>query len=127
MSEYYKELRKLLKNQLENLKCQGLKVYMNKSTDYCFGIISDGNDIVYIQRELGLMFSLSFQYHPTHEWGSGVSLFPAYMGKRTINKEDYFNCVEYGRRYALARGIRLYKDLDEYMKDPWNRRNYIEV
>lgn len=47
MSEYYNEARKLLKEQLGSLKKQGLRVFINKSTDYCYGLISDGKDVAW--------------------------------------------------------------------------------
>ena len=127
MSEYYNEARKLLKEQLGSLKKQGLRVFINKSTDYCYGLISEGKDVAYIEKTIGPVFSLSYQYVPTKGWGDGVSYFQRYEGKSNLCREDFDQCVSYGRSFAESRGIPLYKGLNEYMKDPWNQTNYIEL
>lgn len=52
MSEYYERARDLLKLELDRLKDQGLKTYINNSEDSCYGLVTDGNSIVKIDHEL---------------------------------------------------------------------------
>lgn len=127
MSDYYREARNLLKEQLESLKTQGLRVFICRDRDYCYGLISDGKDIVYTEKVIGPRFSLSYIYIPTKNFGDGVSYWQQYEGKMNLSLDDYKSCVEFGRSYAKANGIALYKNLEMYMKDKWRRDNYVEL
>lgn len=128
MSEYYERARDLLKLELDRLKDQGLKTYINNSEDSCYGLVTDGNSIVKIDHELMHTFSLSYSYPPQKDHGCGVSEFGSCDGKINLTKDDFSRCVSYGIQYAHKHGIRTYKDFNDYVnrEGHWFKQLYVE-
>lgn len=128
MSEYYERARDFLKVELDRLKEQGLKTYINNSEDSCYGLVTDGNSVVTINHELMHVFSLSYSYPPQKDYGCGVSEFGACNGKINLTKDDFSRCVSYGKRYASRNGLRTYKDFNDYVnrEGSWFDRLYVE-
>ena len=127
-SEYYNKARELLKVELDRLKAQGLKTYINKSEDSCYGLATDGINVVHINHELCHTFSLSYAYIPQKGYGSGVTEFSLNEGKSNLSRADFMKAVAYGKDYALRNGIRRYKNFDDYVRHegPWFNSLYVE-
>lgn len=125
-----KEKRHLLIRQLKKLKKEGLRVFVSRNEEYCYGLLSDGMSIVsiYMQPYFSV-FALAYKYVPTRKYGDGISLskYENYNGDAEISRQDFQACVCHGKGFALTHGIKTYKDLDMYMRDKWYAGNYIEL
>lgn len=125
-----KEKRYLLIQQLKKLKEEGLRVFVCKNKEGCYGLLSDGINIVEIYMQpFFSVFALSYEYVPTKNYGDGISQprYENYYGNAEISRQDFQACVSHGRGFASMHGIRIYKDLNMFMKDKWNAENYIEL
>ncbi|MCC2255686.1 hypothetical protein LKD70_14925 [Ruminococcus sp. CLA-AA-H200] len=116
MSEYYKRGKDFLKKELERLKEQGLRVFINKSEDSCYGLVTDGDSIVSINHELMHTFTLTYDYPPQKGHGTGVSEFAGNSGTVNLSKNDFYRCVSYGENYAFNHDLKTYKSFDDYVQ-----------
>lgn len=121
------EARNRMIRQLLEFKDAGLDVYINhvtELTDSHYGIITDGENIIYIQfatYSSDTLFSMSFEYVPSRKNGSGVGFIES---KESLTMNDFEECVTYGRRFAARYGAELYRSFEQYMKDPWHKEHY---
>lgn len=107
-----------LKDTMVRLRAEGYKTFICKNQDYCYGIVSNGTDVVAVNKAsyfAGL--SLSYDYKPCKEWGSGCMYTDSSVGLQYITAKDIEACIAYGKNFAARRSkIVKYKNLDEYLK-----------
>lgn len=121
--------REILIDELRKMKEQyGFRVFICTSEDYCYGIITDGNEIISVNKGTWGGFLMSYNYIPSREHGSGCGNYDYFaIGKWFLTKEMYDDAVEYGRKFTSKYGIRRYSGIDHYMKDKWHQRSLTEI
>ena len=121
------DARSRMIRQLMEFKDAELDVYINhvdSPTDSHYGIITDGENIVYIQfaaYSSDTLFSMSFEYIPSKGYGNGVGFIER---KAHLTMEEFKECIAYGRRYATSHGVKIYQSFEQYMEDPWHKKIY---
>lgn len=110
--------RKRLMEILENLKEAGYRVFICKDESFDYGMVSDGENIVYIDSApYGTGFTIGYGYMPGKDFGSSVGYTEDInLGVLDITKEDIEGCIVFGRNFAVCRGIKRYKSLESYLK-----------
>lgn len=123
------EMRQFLKENLLNCKKDGLRVFINKDSSYVYGLITNGTDIIYVETG-GLfhnLFITSFEYVPSKKNGSACSTIENGYGYTKLTKAVFEEAVFNGRKQAAQYGAKLYKNIDEFLDDKFNRNHYVEL
>lgn len=116
--------RKLLKNALLEVKSEGLRVFINKTSrsgEQCGpnnGFITDGISVVRIQFDLFVKDVLVpvFQWVPDGVCGAGSKTCSKDFGYRGLSRAIFEDSVRLGKLLAERYGARLYKDFDHFLR-----------
>lgn len=122
------EKRAKLKKELEKVKAEGLRVFINRSSDYyAYGLMTDGINIIYVQfSDYGIGFNTTFDYVPSRKNDSGCSTLKSGYEYKELSKEVFDEAVKIGKYLALYKyGAELYKSFEQYFRGKEN--NYIEL
>ena len=121
--------REILIDELRKMKEQyGFRVFICTSGDYCYGIITDGIEIVSVCEGTGGGFLMAYEYIPSREYGNGCGDYDYFaIGKSHLTKEMYDAAVKYGREFSGKYGIQRYSGIDHYMNDEWHQRSLMEI
>lgn len=122
--------RARLKENLLKCKAESLRVFICKSQDYAYGIITDGTEnIIYVQTNAydRNLFAPSFEYVPSRKTGSCCSAVEQGYGYTKLSKNMFNESVLVGKKNAASFHATLYKNIDEFLADPRNKNEYIEL
>lgn len=120
------EKRIKLKKELKKVKSEGLRVFINRSSDCAYGIMTDGINIIYVQfSEYGIGFKTTFDYIPSEKNGSGCSTLERGYEYKELSKEVFDEAVKVGKNLAHKYRAKLYKSFEQYFKDKENK--YVEL
>lgn len=122
------EKKKYLRSQLLNCKEEGLRVFISRSEDYAYGLITDGTSIIYVQIEsLSNLFTTTFQYVPSRKNGTGCCTMEQGCGYKQLTRKVFEEAVHHGKIQASKYHATLYTGIDQYLNDRWNKNNYMEL
>ncbi len=123
--------RKLLAQELLRCKEEGLRVFINSSSDmgFNYGLISDGKSMIVISyvEYSSTLFSPTFEYVPSRKCGTGCKILDDGYGYKHLNKSIFDECVQRGSALARNYGAKFYKGINQYFTDKWLAENYIEL
>lgn len=121
--------RGILIDELRKMKKRyGFRVFICTSEDYCYGIITDGIEIVSVYEGPYGGFLMAYEYIPSREYGNGCGDYDYFaIGKPYLTKEMYDAAVKYGRKFTNTHKIQRYYCIDHYMRDEWHQRSLMEI
>lgn len=121
------EKKEKLRNELNKLKLDGLRVFISKSDYYAYGLMTDGKNIIYVQcSTYGEGFKTIFEYIPSRKDGSGCSTLENGYEYEELSKEVFDEAVKIGKHLALHKyRAELYKSFEQYFRGKENY--YIEL
>lgn len=120
------EKKEALKKELLKVKSEGLRVFINKSPDYAYGLMTDGMNIIYVQfTDYFYGFDTTFKYVPKGSIGSGCATLNKGCYYKELNKEFFLEAVRTGKNRAFVYGAELYKNFEQYYKN--HEHSYIEL
>lgn len=124
--------RRLLIDELMNLKSESLRVFINNLNDIVYsnyGLISDNKNIIYVQfGECSNLFETVFEWVPSRKNGSGCLTLEKGYGYEHLSKEVFYEAVNEGKRLANKYGAELYTNLEQFLKkDIYTETHYIEL
>lgn len=110
------EKKEALEKELLKVKSEGLRVFINKSSDYAYGLMTDGKNIIYIQfTDYFYGFKTTFEYVPKGSTGSGCVTLDKGDCYKELNKDIFLEAVNIGKKRALYHA-ELYKSFEHYLK-----------
>ena len=111
------EKKEALKKELLKAKSEGLRVFINKSPDYAYGLMTDGISMIYVDvANYSYGFTTSFEYVPNKATGSGCATLNKGCYYKELNKEFFLEAVRTGKNRAFVYGAELYKNFEHYLK-----------
>lgn len=117
-----------LKEQLLDVKKYGLRVFLNISKDYVYGLMSDGINIIYVQLKDGdNLFTTVFEYVPSKKNGTGCLTCKEGYGYEKLTRDVFNEVVREGRNLAARYGAKLYENLEEFLRTRYNAETYEEL
>lgn len=109
------EKKEALEKELLKVKSEGLRVFISKSSDYAYGLITDGKNIIYIQfADYFYGFKTTFEYVPKRSTGSGCATLDKGYCYKELNKDIFLEAVYIGKERALYQ--ELYRSFEHYLK-----------
>lgn len=131
MTQRQQAKRELLTRILLDMKAEGFRVFINKQdkfTTSSYGLITNGEDIVYIQfDEYHCGYRMAYEYVPSRAHGRGCSYHDMGMGVSIVDKEEVQKVINYGHDYTRRNHVQRYSGIDHFMKDDWHKRVYAEL
>lgn len=120
-----------MKKTLKMFKKHGLMVYINRpdaTYSSAYGIITDGMEICYIQFDYFGGYTMSYQYVPSRENGSGIG-YPYDGSSLTyVTIDSFYNCVNEAYKNTHGfRNIQKYRNIQHYMKDEFHAKTFIQL
>lgn len=120
------EKKEALKKELLKAKSEGLRVFINKSPDYAYGLMTDGISMINVDvANYPYGFTTSFEYVPNKATGSGCHTLDHGCYYKELNKEIFLESVRTGKNRAFVYGAELYKNFEQYYKN--HEHFYIEL
>ena len=120
------EKKEALKKELLKVKSEGLRVFINKSPDYAYGLMTDGINIIYVEVvNYSYGFTTSFEYVPSKATGNGCHTLDKGCYYKKLNKDIFLEAVRTGKNRAFVYGAELYKNFEQYYKN--HEHFYIEL
>lgn len=123
------EKKEALKKELLKVKSEGLRVFINKSPDYAYGLMTDGISMINVDVEnYPYGFTTSLEYVPNKATGSGCHTLDHGCYYKELNKEIFLEAVNMGKKRAFVYGAELYRSFEHYLKrHPDFNRFYTEL
>lgn len=123
------EKKEALKKELLKAKSEGLRVFVNKSPDYAYGLITDGINIICVHfTKYFYGFGTTFDYVPKRSTGSGCATLDEGYCYKELNKDIFLEAVRAGKERAFEYGAELYKNFEHYLRrNPDFCRFYTEL
>lgn len=111
------EKKEALKKELLKAKSEGLRVFINKSPDYAYGLMTDGISVIYVDiTNYPYGFTTSLEYVPNKATGSGCATLDEGCYYKELNKEIFLEAVNIGKKRAFVYGAELYRSFEQYLK-----------
>lgn len=128
----YEDLRKFLTTELESMKSNGFRIFINTEDQFKqhnYGLVTDGTNILYVQCcEHEALLEPMLKYVKTKENGCGCPAIEEGFGYQHLTPEAFQEAVDYGKKLATKYKATLYKSFDEYIKkEPHDLELYIEL
>lgn len=114
---------------LKIAKDNGMKAYINTREDTAYGwIVTHNNNILYIEYEYLNGYSVTLQYRPTRDYGTGCGCNPDMNYLDRMPQIDYIDILHLEQRglsFAGQLGAPLYndKEKEEYFTKHWDKDN----
>lgn len=105
----------VLTKELLKAKSEGLRVFISKSPDYAYGLMTDGTNIIYVANNAN-DFTTTFEYIPKESIGCGCHTLDHGCYYKELNKEIFLEAVNIGKKRAFVYGAELYKGFEHYLK-----------
>lgn len=120
------EKKEALKKELLKVKSEGLRVFISKSPDYAYGLMTDGKNIICVHfAQYFYGFDTTFEYIPNKNTGSGCATLDKGCYYKELNKDIFLEAVRTGKNRAFVYGAELYKNFEQYYKN--HEHFYIEL
>lgn len=111
------EEKEALKKELLKAKSEGLRVFINKSPDYAYGLMTDGISMIYVDiTNYPYGFTTSLEYVPNKATGSGCHTLDHGYYYKELNKGIFLEAVNAGKKRAFVYGAECYKSFEHYLK-----------
>lgn len=111
------EEKEALKKELLKAKSEGLRVFISKSPDYAYGLMTDGANMICVEfYKYGYGLITTFEYVPNKTTGSGCSTLDEGNCYKELNKEIFLEAVNAGKKRAFVYGVELYKNFEHYLR-----------
>lgn len=123
------EKKEALKKELLKAKSEGLRVFISKSPDYAYGLMTDGISMIYVDvANYSYGFTTSFEYVPNKTTGNGCHTLDHGYYYKELNKGIFLEAVNAGKKRAFVYGAECYKSFEHYLKrHPDFNRFYTEL
>lgn len=122
------EKKEKLRNELNKLKSDGLRVFISKSDYYAYGLMTDGKNIIYVQYSTyGEGFKTIFEYIPSRKNGSGCATLKECYEHKELSMEIFYESVQCGKILADNYKAERYKDIEQFFRINHNIDMYVEL
>lgn len=111
------EEKEALKKELLKAKSEGLRVFISKSPDYAYGLMTNDINMIYVDViNYSYGFTTSFKYVPSKATGGGCHTLDKGCYYKELNKEIFLEAVNTGKKRAFVYGADLYRSFEHYLK-----------
>ena len=122
------EKKEKLRNELNKLKSDGLRVFISKSDYYAYGLMTDGKNIIYVQYSTyGEGLKTIFEFSQSRGNGPGCATLKEGYEYKELSMEIFYESVQCGKILADNYKAKRYKDIEQFFRINHNIDMYVEL